>query len=336
MHRFNGGPWEGPGVDPVSSKEPASNGLEMGTIGWSDDGGSAYSLGSGENDGVALVNVTLFAGKDPLQALKAGVGQGKQILCQLSQDIQIMPTYGTRVMVAMPGPNPTMAGHSVVMASLGNTNWKRAGNTSEGDLIIPAPGGTGVLTLKGTGGMSFTTTADDGSTIGASLGPDGLHVILGVLGAIHFDQYGLRGNVGGGPGFQFTQIGGLPPPFDTICGSVAQINAGTIKLDGLQNLIGPDLAETTWCPGAVYNDINGPPAPSPLLGTLVATLPAYMAAVNTVLSSLLAQPLYTGVTPAQIAALDAAQADLVIGIDQAATVLTTPTVKFGYPITPPV
>ena len=308
------------------------NKLSVGTIGWASDGGNAYSLGNAENGGISLVNVTMFRGKDPTTKLVSGVGQGQRIMCQLGQSMISMPSYGARVLVAMPDPNPMTPGHSVVIETLGNTAWKNQGNTGPGDLVIPCSSGPARIIMTGSGGGAFVTTAADGSSIMASIDPtNGCH-IAGPWGSISFDNYGLRGNIGGGPTFKFYNVGGLPPPFDILAGSIAQISAGTVKVDGLQVLLGPDSANSIFVPTAAYQDSDGLPAPAPLLNDILEALPVFLEALSTLAISLGANPVYTGVTPAQLSALEAAITQLTVGTNLATTILTTPCVKVAYPI----
>jgi hypothetical protein len=313
------------------SGHAAGSGLSIGTVGWSNDGGNAFSLGSGANNGVSLVNVTLFEGKDPLVSLQAGVGQGQKLLCQLTQDIIVCPPYGSRVLVARPGPNPHMPGHSVVLATLGNTAWKRAGNSSEGGLVIPAPSGPGRIVLTASGGFAFVTEASDGSTIQFSIGPNsGVH-FTSPWGSLDFDNYGLRGNVGGGPSFNIYNVGGLPTPLSIAMGSIIQLSAGMIKLDSLLQMLGPDSTSTAWGSTTAVNDSSIPPG-TPLLGNFFASLMTYFNAVEAVMTSLLTEPAYTGVTPAQIAAVQSARQALTAATTQATTqVATTTTVKVAFP-----
>jgi hypothetical protein len=311
--------------------EDKSNGMEVGTVGWVNDGGNAYSLGGADNDGISLVNVTLYRGKDPTVKLQAGVGQGQQLLCQIAQGLISMPTYGARVLVSMCGPNPTIPGHPVVLAELGNSGWKAQGNMGPGDLVIPAPSGPGRLILSGSGSCSFITAASDGSSISASLGPDGAH-IAGPWGSIKFDDYGLMGSIGGGPSFKFYNIGGLPPPFDVIMGSIAQISAGTVKADGLQVLLGPDSAATAFVPTAAYNDGVNAPAPSPLFASLLSGFAPLLESLQAIVTTLAGNPAFTGVTPLQVAALIDAVTYMTSAVTSSATVLTTTTVKVAYPL----
>lgn len=321
----------GTGSDVGGPPPISGNGLEIGTIGWATDGGSAYSLGDTDNDGISFVNVTLFSGKDPTLPLKTGVGQGQQLLCQVSQDIIVMPSYGTRVLVAMPGPSPRVAGHSVVIAVLGNKQWQLAGNADGGDIVIPCPLGPARLIMRSSGSITAVTRAADGSDVAMWIQGDGFHVV-GPWGSISLDNYGFRVNAGGGPSLVMTNAGGLPPPFDILAGSSATLSAGTIKLDALQTLAGPDDPSTNFSPVGCYNDGTSPPAPAPLVDALLVALAPYLASVESILGSLLAQPQYTGVTAAQFAALEEAKASLAAAFNSTAAVLTTTTFKVAYPL----
>lgn len=319
-----------PNADHVGGPPPQGNGLVIGTIGWSSDGGNPYELGDGDNDGTSLVHVTTFEGKDPTVKLQAGVGQGQRLLCQVSQDIIVLPAYGTRVLVAMPGPSPKIPGHSVVIAALGNTQWQMAGNSAAGDIVIPCPLGPARIIMRHSGSITLVTQASDGSDVALWLQGDGFHVV-GPFGSISLDKYGFRVNAGGGPSINLMNIGGLPPPFDILAGSVAQISAGTVKLDGLQVLAGPDSPDTDFMPIPVCNDQISAPGPAPSLDSLLIALSPYFAALESIAASLLAQPQYTGVTGAQFTALEQAKVLVAEAFTQTASILSSTTFRVAYP-----
>jgi uncharacterized Zn-binding protein involved in type VI secretion len=276
---------------------------------------------------MSFVNVTMMAGKDPTVKLQEGVGQGKRLLCQIPASMVAMAPYGARVLVALPEPCPDVPGHAVVLTTLGNTAWKTQGNTGAGDVVINCPSGPARIILTAKGAGIFVTEADDGSTIMASIDPtNGCH-LMGPWGQIDFDNYGLRGNIGGGPGFKFYNVGGLPAPFDILAGSVAQITGSTVKVDGVNVLLGPDSVTTDFVPTAAYGDTTSPPAPSPLLAALIEALPAYIQTVNAALSGG-----NTGGPIAGAPAVAAAGAILTQAIIQASTILTTTCVKVASPV----
>ena len=306
--------------------------LAVGTIGWNSDGGSAYSLGDTPNDGMTLVNVTLFDGKDPTVPLKKGVGCGRQVLAQIPIDKVALTPYGGRVIVGFPSPNGDTPGHAVVLATLGSSAWKVSGNTGPGDTVIPCASGPARIIMTGKGSIIFATAASDGTTIMVSIDPSRGILAAGPFGTVTFDNMGLRGNIGGGPSFRFYNVQGLPSPFNILMGSVAQISAGTVKVDGLQVLLGPDSVSTTFVPTAAYNDTVNPPAPTPMLAALLAALPAYFATINAVIGKLAASSPTTGVTGADIAAIQAAQAPLTAAINLTGTILTTTCVKVASPV----
>lgn len=308
------------------------NNLSVGTVGWASDGGNAYEMGSELNGGTTLVRVTMFRGKDPTVKLIAGRGQGQQILCQVAADVVFMPPYGARVMVAMPDPNPMTPGHSVIIATLSNSVWKQTGNMGEGDLVIPCPVGPGRIVLTSIGGFAFISTAADGSTFLLEADPSSGFRVAAPFGVIAFDSMGLRGSIGGGPSFKFYNIAGFPPPLDVIFGSIAQISAGTVKIDGPQVLLGPFSESTAFVPTAAYNDGTGLPSPAPLLNDFLSALPALLLSLESLAIALASNVQYTGVNPGLVDELVAAINQVVVGANMAETILTTTCVKVAYPL----
>jgi hypothetical protein len=232
----------------------------------------------------------------------------------------------------MPDPNPMTPGHSVIIATLSNTAWKQTGNMGAGDLVIPAPSGPGRIILTGTGGFSFVSTAADGSSFMLSADPtNGFH-LAAPFGSVSFDSMGLRGNIGGGPSFKFYNVAGLPSPFDVLFGSIAQISAGTVQIDGPQVLLGPFSDETAFVPTAAYNDGIGLPAPAPLLNDFMQAMPGFLIALESIAIALGSNVEYTGVDPGVVTQLAESINQLVVGINLTDTILTTTCVKVAYPV----
>jgi hypothetical protein len=202
----------------------------------------------------------------------------------------------------------------------------------EGDLVIPCPSGPGRIVLTQAGGFGFFSAAADGSSFMVSADPtNGFH-LAAPFGSIAFDSMGLRGNVGGGPGFKFYNVAGLPAPFNLLFGSIAQISAGTVQIDGPQVLLGPFSAETAFVPTAAYNDGTGLPSPAPLLNDFMSALPGFLLAIESLAIALGANVQFTGVDPGVVTQLTEAIDQLVVGINMAETILTTTTVKVAYPV----
>jgi hypothetical protein len=90
--------------------------FEPGTVGW-DDTGEHFDAGTADNDGNTLVRVTLFRGRDPSVAPKAGVASGHRILAQLGGGLFRIPPKGTRVMVGFPTAFATTPGAAVILCT---------------------------------------------------------------------------------------------------------------------------------------------------------------------------------------------------------------------------
>ena len=322
-HRINNGPWEGLG---------AGNGLEIGTVGWTSDAGNALSAGSGENNGVYLLNVTLFANKDPTVALQTGVGQGTQLQCQLQTDMMTLPPYGSKVLVAMPGPSPYMQGHSIVLGTIGNASWKQAGNASPGDLVIPCPGGNGQLTMKNsTGGFSYVVKNGDGSNMFMSLDTVNGFQLVTPWATFLMGPQQIQFGIPGGPGITMYTLSGLSGIFDTVMGGICQIKSNTVMLDALMTMIGPQDPSTVFGTTAAVEDSAVAPG-TPLLGSTLANILVYIEALQGLVTSLAASPQFTGVTPVQVTALVDAQTALTSAISTALSfVQTGTTLKVAFP-----
>lgn len=97
----------------MPDESPRRSDLYEGTIGWAEDGGNFADLGDGTEP--ALVNVTLYSGRDRSQPLRSDVAQGTRIRCRVMGPLYYVPPSGARVMVAIPGDQFSIPGAGVIM-----------------------------------------------------------------------------------------------------------------------------------------------------------------------------------------------------------------------------
>jgi hypothetical protein len=96
----------------------AHGSIEIGTVGWIDDGGTYFDQGTGDNDGFTLVRVTLFRGRDPSTSLDQTQAQGQQMLCTIGSGVNRIPPRGTRVLVAIPATHGLIPGAAVIITTM--------------------------------------------------------------------------------------------------------------------------------------------------------------------------------------------------------------------------
>jgi len=97
-----------------STHNPVSNGrIEMGTVGWEDEVEWAFKS---DDDGMTLIRVQLYRGRDYTQPLKAKVGQGPKILCCIDAGLYRIPPKGARVYVALPAGMEDGPGAGIIFA----------------------------------------------------------------------------------------------------------------------------------------------------------------------------------------------------------------------------
>jgi hypothetical protein len=93
-------------------------GIEVGTVGWEDDQ-IISDLNTDPNDGITLIRVQLFRGRQATKPVTPGIAQGIKILAQLSGPLWNVPARGQRVFVAIPHGMESTPGAAVIMAMPG-------------------------------------------------------------------------------------------------------------------------------------------------------------------------------------------------------------------------
>lgn len=124
------------------------------------------------------------------------------------------------------------------------------------------------------GSASLITTDDNtptGNSVFLRLSPTAFQVVA-PWGTIIFDATGFHVKTASGARLDLGGIFGLPAPFNALT-SYAKLSAGTVKCDGTQVLLGPDLPTTAYLPAAYGPD----PAPAPLVITGIKSSTVRMA-----------------------------------------------------------
>lgn len=93
-----------------------SSGVELGVVGWEDDGDTWWDKGAADNDGHTLVHVQLYRGKASGEPLKPGQAQGHKVVCHIADHLFRIPAKGTRCYVLMPAGLEDAPGAGVIVA----------------------------------------------------------------------------------------------------------------------------------------------------------------------------------------------------------------------------
>jgi hypothetical protein len=121
-----------------------SMGIEVGTVGWENDQ-VISELNTDPDDGITLIRVQLFRGRQATKPVTPGIAQGIKILAQLSGPLWNVPARSQRVFVAVPHGMESTPGAAVIMAMPGRAPNTQYGVTKtkmdlgpEQDLVIKA------------------------------------------------------------------------------------------------------------------------------------------------------------------------------------------------------
>ena len=249
-----------------SAQAPMGSQMQLGTVGWVDDGGSFLDLGDSTNDGNTLVRVTLFSGRTPDAALDQTQAQGTPLLCQLASHVP-MPTRGTRVIVAVPEPHGTLPGSSFIIGAATN-NWQALGNAGAGEQVFQVPGCPARIVLRKatstqSGGAFIFVRDTKGNDSGLGITPDGL-LYFHPSGTLSLDGDGFAAVIKAGASITLQPLAPLPSPLDALPSpSAASIKGTMAYVDGTQVMLGPNIPAQVYSPAAYGPD----PSPGPLLVT---------------------------------------------------------------------
>lgn len=226
--------------------------LAFGSVGWSDDGGTFYELGTDGDDGSILVRVTLFRGRDPTLPLDHSVAQGQKILAKLASNFVQIPPRTTRVLVAGPDGAWNVPGGPMII-SADNANPSLIGNLKDGEAAVAAASSQGRVLIKKANDCVVLYTVDgNGKSVMAYVGADKIQ-LANAFGAITIDSSGVS-LTSGQAALELTALGeakltGLKA---AVSGSIASV-AGQVM-----TMLGPGATPVT---GVGY----GPPGPGPVV-----------------------------------------------------------------------
>jgi hypothetical protein len=264
----------------------ASAGLAFGSVGWDDDGGTFYELGTDQDDGNILVRVTLFRGRDPSTPLDQTVAQGQKILAKLASNFVSIPPRTTRVLLAMPDGVDRVPGGPMIIAA-DNANPAIIGNLKDGEAAVCAATGPARALFKKDGTVVLFTQTGSRQSAVVQLNPDGSFAAAGPFGAFASGSGSTQVAFGTDSAGQWDANG------VSLIGPKVGLNGGAVSLgaaptDGivLQTLLSAQLVLLDAFCGAVGTVIALLSAP-PTGGTVAAGpgLPAAVTAVATALTA---------------------------------------------------
>jgi hypothetical protein len=296
--------------------------LAWGTVGWSEDGGTFYELGSAQDDGAILVRVTLFRGRDPTKPLDATKAQGSEILCKLGSNFIQIPPRLSRVLVGSPEGMGKVPGGSVIILA-DNANPAVIGNLVDGEAGVVAALGVARVLLKKNGTIVLYTSDNNtitGNDVFLKMGPSTL-TFISPWCTIECSPNGYFVKHGSGAQIRMGAINGLPAPLNVLA-SYAKLKAATCKVDGSSVLLGPDAPGQMFFPSIYSVDSIVGPAPTPPFAALMSALGAYTTAVDALLAAISA-PFAAGPPPVAVMSLGSViMTPLTAAVTAAATTLT--------------
>lgn len=150
--------------------------LEWGTVGWSD--GQHYELGdgSGTDQAIALVHVTLFRGRDPSQPLDNTKAQGKEILCQLGGNFFCIPPLGCNVLVGTPHAFGNQAATSTILQARDERGSQFYGQINPGELCVGGLVGKGRMFFRNDDSFQVLTIDGAGANVTIYGGTDKIQI----------------------------------------------------------------------------------------------------------------------------------------------------------------
>lgn len=221
---------------------------EIGSIGWEDED-EYFHPGETSNDGLTLVKVQLFRGRDYTKEL-SDRAQGVKILCVLPDGEFRVPAKNARCYVMIPQGMDNVPGAGLIVATVGGGNEVHR-NITAGDVVIGPTGddrGAACSLVKKDGTITHFTTDNNlvgGQSISSRMGrglsdktgmPDGFSWSA-PWGTLKFDPTGFH-VVLKESGAEFHLGGlGLPAPLNMI-GSYCNITAGTMHTNAAAHVTG--------------------------------------------------------------------------------------------------
>ena len=175
---------------------PLDSSLEWGTVGW-DDSDTFYDLGdgSGTDSGIALVQVTLFRGKDPTVPLDETKAQGTKLLCQVGGSFLCIPPRGTKVLVATPHGFGDLPCASTIIQERDERAGAFYGGMAPGERCVAGLVGKARLLFKKNDSATLYTEDANGKAVTSYVGADKIQFTYGSASLI-LDENGITLAVG--------------------------------------------------------------------------------------------------------------------------------------------
>jgi hypothetical protein len=218
-------------------------GVVDGTVGW-EDGSDHFDL---EDEGVALVKVTLFDGSNPDHQgpKKSARATGTKVMVKIDPTTDAIPEDGAYVVVAIPARRMMVPGGGVILKVV-KRDPKWIPNRQPGEKLIYGPGNT-LIRMRDDGSIFLFTRAGEPSddeateerrqTVFARLHPGGFEVDHPSI-RVKMDGTGFHATHSSGASVDLGSIGGLPSPLDALSSYVA-LRADILRLEGAAIAAGP-------------------------------------------------------------------------------------------------
>ncbi len=189
--------------------------IELGSIGW-DGVDEIVDMGDREDpDGVTLVRVQLFRGRDTTQPL-SGRAQGEQIVCQVRDGLFEVPTRDSLAYIAIPDGMDGKEGVGLIIGTV-KPGPERRRNVAAGNKFLTASEGAAGIAVNKNGSITLhTNTGNDpeGASVYFRVAPDKFE-FMAPFGKLVIDASG----------------------FHLVLASGARLDLGGIHIPGLSDVL---------------------------------------------------------------------------------------------------
>lgn len=252
--------------------------IELGSIGWDDSDEIADFGDRDDPNGVTLINVQLFRGRDKTQPLTTRA-QGHKIQVQMRDGIVDLPPKDALAYIAIPDGKEECSGIGLLIGSV-SPGAERKRNVAPGNKFIQASEGAAGIGVNRNGAIVLHTTADntaEGASIYLRLDTTKFE-IRAPFGKFVFDASGIHMVTASGARFDLGAIN-IPGLSDLLPAEVlaafttyCTISAGRVQLDGGAVLLGA-------------GDVHHPALPSPIEALPAPQAPLAPAAISSCIRS---------------------------------------------------
>lgn len=247
--------------------------IELASIGW-DDSDEIVDFGDRDDpDGVTLVNVQLFRGRDMTKPLTTRA-QGHKIQVQVKDGLFDIPPKDALAYIAIPDGKEECVGIGLLIGTV-SPGPERKRNIAPGNKFLSASEGAASIGVNKNGAIVLHTTADntaEGASVYLRLDPTKFE-IRAPWGKIVFDVSGLHMVTASGARFDLGAIN-IPGLSDLLPAEVlasfttyCTISAGKVQLDAGAVLLGAGDVHDP----AVVGPIEALPAPQPPMSPAAIT-----------------------------------------------------------------